>query len=348
MRSRTLSSAFSILVAVCGALALATPLRAGDKSSKDAAARAQALALFQKALAVSDIRAPGSPPFELQGKIDVRESSGAKLANGTYLLKWAAPDKWREEIHFPNYFRIRIGSKDGYFQSRNIPYEVEPVCDLSIVMGFLKELHVWARQSSIADLQKINIHQRKVGGVKADCVTLLREKDDDYGPEYCFDPSKGVLLRSGDAEFSSFISVGGKLFPSTVLVKGASSTTVKLTHSPIASLEGISDADIQPAPDAAFWPSCNDPDQLAHFLHVARPEYPAEARRARAQGTVVAYGIVGADGRLHNLKILNNPDIDLAKSALASWSRWEYAPEICHGTAVPTEIVIRVVFNLGD
>lgn len=326
---------------------MTTATRARDKSNKDAAVRAQALALFQKALAVSDIRAPGSPPFELQGTIDVREASGAKLTSGTYLLKWAAPDKWREEIHFPSYFRIRIGSKDGYFQSRNISYEVGPVGDLSKTLGYLRELHVWARQSSIADLQKVNIHQRKVSGVKADCVTLLRKKDDDYGPEYCFDSDKGSLLRSGDDEFSGFTSVGGKLVPSTVLVKGASPTTAKLTLSTLANLEGITDADFQPAPDATTWPSCDDPDQLAYVRHVVRPEYPNEAKGG-AQGTVVAYGIVGADSRLHAPEILNSPDIDLTKSALATLNRWEYEPEVCRGKPVPTEVVIRVVFTLGD
>lgn len=347
MRSRSLSFAVSILVAICGALALATLLRAGDKSSKDAAARAKALTLFQKALAVSDIRAPGSPPFELQGKIDVRESSGAKAASGTYLLKWAAPDKWREEIHFPNYFRIRIGSKDGYFQSRNISYEVEPVCDLSAALGFLRELHVWARQSSIAGLHMVNIHQRKVGGAKADCVTLLRN-DDKYGAEYCFDVDKGLLLRSGDDEFSGFTSVGRKLFPGKILVKGASSTTVQLKLSTAGTRENINDADFQPAANATTWASCDNPDELARVRHYVIPEYPIGARRAHVQGTVVVYGMVGADGKLHDLQVLNNPNISLTKSVLSALNGREYEPEICHGAAVSTEEVLRVAFTLGD
>ncbi|HEV2490192.1 MAG TPA: energy transducer TonB [Candidatus Acidoferrales bacterium] len=337
----------AILIASLVFLTMTTAGRASDKSSKDAAARPQALALFQKALAVSNIRAPGSPPFELRGTILVH-GVGKEDASGTYLLKWATPDRWREEIHFPNYFRIRVGGKDEYFQSRSIPYEVVPVYDLSAALDFLKELHFWAKESSIADRQKIKTHQRKVGRVKADCVTLLRKKDDAYGPEFCFDLDKGLLLRSENNEFSGFASVGGKLFPSVVLVKGASPTTVELKLSTLASLESVTDADFQPAPDATTWASCDDPDQLALLSHSAIPNYPVGARLAHVQGIVVAYGIVGADGRLHGLKTLNNPNSDLTQSALTVLNQWEYGPEFCHGKPVSTEVVIRVVFNIGD
>lgn len=72
----TALAALTILIAPC----------AGGQSAKDAAARAQATALFAKALAVSDIRAPGSAPFELRGAINV-ESHGKGGVTGGYLLK---------------------------------------------------------------------------------------------------------------------------------------------------------------------------------------------------------------------------------------------------------------------
>jgi hypothetical protein len=182
---------FSVLAALW-VLALPFAASARSQSTKDAAARAQATALFAKALALTDLRAPGSPPFELRGTITMHQRT-QKDVTGTYLLKWASPEEWREEIHFLNYTRLRVGGKDQYWQSGTTSYEVQPVLELDQGLDLLKELHVWARPEAMNDLQSVKLHQAKIEKMKSDCVTLILEELQ-WRPDYCFDPGKGTLV----------------------------------------------------------------------------------------------------------------------------------------------------------
>ncbi|MHB8526231.1 MAG: energy transducer TonB [Candidatus Acidiferrales bacterium] len=347
-RARRVAKYISFVLAALWVLVLPFAACARDRSAKNAAARAQATALFAKALALSDLRAPGSPPFELRGTIDTHQHDHKKKdVTGTYLLKWASPEKWREEIHFSDYARIRVGGKGQYWQSRTTPYEVQPVLELDQAMGFLKNLHIWARPEAMTDLKSVKLHQRKVEGIKSDCVNLI-SNEQPYGGEYCFDSSKGTLVsvNRGRLEYSQFTPFAGKLFPGHILIKETSSAPITFTVNSIAPLESADSRDFQPAASAIAWPSCDNPDALPKIRRRAVLVYPMSERRAGIEGTVTVYAVFGTDGLLHNLTVLSAPDIGLANSAVAALKQWQYTPEICHGTPVPAEILLTVTFNL--
>ncbi|HEV2288321.1 MAG TPA: TonB family protein [Candidatus Acidoferrales bacterium] len=318
----------------------------GD-SSKDADARAQAVALFAKALAVSDLRAPGSPPFEMRGTITVEQENHKPAISGTYLLKWASPEKWREEIAFANYTHIRVGGENQYWQSRTTQYEIEPVLQLYGGLGFLKSLHVWARPAAIAALKEIKLHQKKEHGAKLDCVTLTQEGEK-YGSDYCFDSVSGVLVNEfrGASEYSNFISFAGKHFPGSIRSNAEDAPAVTLTVNSILPLVLTDDGDFQPPQNSTVWPACDDPDNVPMLKSAVFPAYPAGAERARRQGTVTVYGVLGIDGRLSNLAALGAPDKSLAEAALAAMAKWKYTPETCRGTPVPDESLLMVRFDV--
>lgn len=340
---------------IVACLLLAVPVYSGNKSAKDEAARAQALTLFQKALAVSDIRAPGSPPFELQGTVNVH-GGDKKDESGTYDLKWASPEQWREEIRFGDYSRVRVGGKDEYFQSRSIPYEVPSIFNLSTSLNYLRELHAWARPDSIASLSNVNIRQRTIGGKSADCAALIIRKQVNSGPEYCFDTEKGWLLSAGDwarfgrenAEYSDFISFGTSAVPSKVRANEGETAQIQFNLTSLTHLGATNGIDLERGEDATEWPSCEEPDHLTQLTRMTIPRYPLQAVHSRSQGTVVAYAIVGSDGRLHDVKVLDDPGNGFSTAALFAWSHWEYTPESCYGRPVPTETIVQAVFTVGD
>lgn len=328
---------------------------AHSQSAKDVAARAQAAALFAKALAVTDLRTPGSPPFEMRGTINEHQRGDKKDVTGTYLLKWASPEKWREEIHFSDYTRVRVGGKDQYLQSRSTTYEVQPVLELDQALDFLRGLHVWANPEAMTDLRSVKLHKAKVEKIKSDCVTLTL-KVHQHEPDYCFDPSNGTLVSEDagteyedeGAEYSEFISFAGKLFPGSMRVKESSATPVTFIVNSISPLRSTNMGDFQPAAGASAWPSCDNPDVLAKISRQTIPIYPMNEVASHIQGIVFVYGVIGVDGRLHNLKVLSAPDIGLANSAVAGLEQREYAPETCHGTPVPTETLLTVTYKLGE
>jgi len=319
---------------------------ASAQSGKDAAARAQATAMFAKALALSDLRAPGSPPFELRGTVTALQR-GRKHVTGTYLLKWASPEKWREEVHFLNYTRVRVGGKNQYWQSRTTSYEVQPVLELDQGLDFLKELHVWARPEAMNDLKSVKLHQAKIEKMKADCVTLTL-KVPEYEPDYCFDPSDGTLLKRGGNEFSKFIPFSGKLFPGNIRIDDSSAAPITLIVNSISPLGSADPGDFQFPADATAWPSCDDPDSLPKIRQRVFPIYPVNEKFGHIQGKVFVYCVIGLDGRLYNLRVLSAPDIGLANSAVTALEQWQYTPETCHGTPVPVETLLTIVYNLGS
>jgi len=340
----------SSVLAALSVLAWPFAPSARSQSAKDVAARAQATALFAKALAVSDLRAPGSPPFELRGTINARQR-GRKDVTGAYLLKWASPEKWREEIHFSDYTRVRVGGKNLYWQSRTTSQEVQPVAELDQAMNFIKDLHIWARPEAMNDLKGVKLYQGKIKKAKSDCVTL-KSKENLYTPDYCFDPGKGMLVSEGPVnnelfELSEFTPFFGKLFPGNIRINEDPALPVTFIVDSISPLGSTDPTDFQPAPSATTWPSCDDPDTLPKPRHSILPVYPVSEKLARTDGAVLIYVVIDTDGRLHNLKVLSAPDIGLAKSALTAVERWEFAPETCHNTPVPVETLLAVVYRLG-
>lgn len=262
------------ICSVLTALALLAVARcACARPDKDSAARAQAIALFAKALAVSDLRAPGSPPFEMRATITVEQTHGKPSVTGAYLLKWASPNQWREEIHFPNYTRVRIGGKNLYWLSRTIPYESQPVLQLNRELDFLEELHIWSRDAAVAGLGAIKFHQQKVHRIKLECVTLEPKKHN-YGPRYCFDPVTGTLDRNGSIEFSNFISFAGKYFPGDIRDEEKSAAPVIFHVTSILPLGKTDSAEFQPTAGSVAWPSCDDPDALPTLESQVPPRTP--------------------------------------------------------------------------
>lgn len=330
-------------------LAAARPAR--SQSTADAA-HIRAVALFSKALAVSGLRAPGSPPFEMRGTITVKQRFG-KPEIGSYLLEWASPEKWREKIRFANYTRIRVGGKNQYSQSRTTSYELGPLLQLSQGLEFLKTLHAWSSSAAIANYVSVTLHQKKARGVQLDCLTLISKEQNRNRPGFCFDTAMGTLVSdsSGSTEFSSFISFGGKYFPGKIRTAGKapSAAPVTLQVNSISPLGNTKSADFEPAPDSTVWPSCDAPDALSVLKSgAARPVYPMRERTARIEGTVFLYAVIGSDGQVTNLRVLTAPGGSaLANSALTAVKQWKYAPETCGGTPVPIETLIQITYGVG-
>ena len=65
-----------------------------------------ALELFNRAKAISDIRTPDTSPFRLKATLQV---SGATPVRADYTLIWLSPEHWREEIHTQDRAYVRIG-----------------------------------------------------------------------------------------------------------------------------------------------------------------------------------------------------------------------------------------------
>lgn len=340
------------LLAAIVALTLSVP-RAWARKKQDR--RAEAEALITKALAVSDLRAPGSPPFEMRGIIEVHQSHG-KPAEGSYLLLWESPDKWREEIHFSDYERIRVGGKDEYWQARNTQYEPLPLLDLSRALGFADMLE--QSQTILKDPKtRVKLRNRKTDHHQVICADLQHGMAS--RADLCFDPALGTLVSARNVSlgmhslapttFSSFIDFSGESFPSRMEIDWREEKHVTFEVAGITPLGKENPAEFAPPSGSTLWPTC--PAGMAmksKLVKEVQPEYPAGAREAHISGTVVVYAVVAPDGTLHDLHVVSAPSRSLAGAALSAVQGWRYQPLTCGGRPIRVETTISVVFTLGE
>lgn len=82
--------------------------------------------------------------------------------------------------------------------------------------------------------------------------------------------------------------------------------------------------------------------QAALILEQVQPVYPLLARKARIQGSVKLQAVIGTNGRIKDLRVINGHPF-LVNAALDAVRRWIYRPTVLNGSAVEvnTDIVVR-------
>ena len=76
------------------------------------------------------------------------------------------------------------------------------------------------------------------------------------------------------------------------------------------------------------------------------PEYSEEARKAKYQGTVVLWMIVGPDGRARDIRIQRSVGMGLDEKAIEAVKTWKFEPARKDGHAVAVQINVEVSFRL--
>jgi TonB family protein len=113
-------------------------------------------------------------------------------------------------------------------------------------------------------------------------------------------------------------------------------------------------ADVSSKCDAAPPPPPPNPSRLrvgstvqqAKLLKQSIPRYPQDARSRGITGTVAFRAIIGKDGLIQGLELLEGP-LPLYKSARDAVLRWEYKPTLLNGNPVGIETQIDVNYTLN-
>jgi protein TonB len=87
--------------------------------------------------------------------------------------------------------------------------------------------------------------------------------------------------------------------------------------------------------------------QAAMLIRQPKPVYPPLARQARIQGTVKLQAIIGRDGSIQNLQVMNGHPL-LVPSAIEAVRQWVYKPTLLNGEPVEVITVIDVNFTLSQ
>lgn len=86
--------------------------------------------------------------------------------------------------------------------------------------------------------------------------------------------------------------------------------------------------------------------QAAKLISKVIPAYPAIARQVRAQGTVRLHAIIGRDGKVRDLQVVEGHPL-LRQAAVEAVRQWVYSPTILGTDAVEVDTIIDVNFVLN-
>jgi periplasmic protein TonB len=116
-------------------------------------------------------------------------------------------------------------------------------------------------------------------------------------------------------------------------------------------LPGLFSSGTRPILPAAPPPVVAHPLRLSHIsegnlIRKVQPTYPALARSARIQGTVVLQAIISKQGTIENLTVLTGHPM-LAPAAIDAVRQWRYRPYILNNEPVEVETQITVNFSLA-
>ena len=82
------------------------------------------------------------------------------------------------------------------------------------------------------------------------------------------------------------------------------------------------------------------------IIYAPDPEFSEEARKAKYQGTVVLWLVVGPDGRAHDIHIYRSLGMGLDEKAIEAIHQWRFQPGRKDGVPVAVEVNVEVNFRL--
>jgi len=76
------------------------------------------------------------------------------------------------------------------------------------------------------------------------------------------------------------------------------------------------------------------------------PDYSEEARKAKYQGAVILWVVIGPDGRVHDAQVRRSLGMGLDEKALEAVKSWKFEPALKDNTPVAVQVAIEVNFHL--
>lgn len=81
-------------------------------------------------------------------------------------------------------------------------------------------------------------------------------------------------------------------------------------------------------------------------INYVAPQYTEMARRIRLEGIVILQTVIGADGRVEDVKVLKGMNFGITESAVAAVKQWTYKPATVNGKPVAVYLNLTVNFTL--
>ncbi|PTY08157.1 hypothetical protein DB347_00800 [Opitutaceae bacterium EW11] len=88
-------------------------------------------------------------------------------------------------------------------------------------------------------------------------------------------------------------------------------------------------------------------DRLPKAISQVKPKYPQELARAGIEGRAVVEFVVGADGSVSNVKVLETSHQSVADASVAAVQQWKFQPGTQAGQAASVKMQVPMIFSVN-
>lgn len=304
-------------------------------------------AMLARGIAVSDIRAEGSPQFRLSARVRLINVEG-QANDGEYEEDWVSPKQWRRTTKLPQYTEMDIRRENRTWHSGTAQYPPYNISLLMSCFGLGSHPGLWPREGTKRSVKRVTADSR-MECVGLQDVTKLKGKGI-LPRTLCYDPASGAMLRAEDDNsglrtlyiYENYEQFGQKRFPRHIRTFQNGLLVIDVEITELASQPTVDPSLFTAPADAEERFTCDNPKPPRPLDH-PDPPYP---NKGRGSWTVLVYAVVGIDGKAHNVAAIQPHASEFTASAVETISqRWRFAPPTCGDHPVPSELFIAVDFH---
>ena len=302
----------------------------------------------------SSIDDPALKPWHLRLTFQLFNEKAVQTEEGTIEEWWSAGNYKRVYIS-PSYTATEIKREKDIFRTSGQP-------SAPYLLDLLRNevVHPLADNGELDDSVP-DLRVESFGKTKLDCIMLDHPIKNvafpplGLFPTYCLDRDQDRLrisfrYASEHLIRNSIATFQGRGIPVDTIVSVNGVTSAK-GH--LAALVGST------PPDHFFDPDGNLQLQNGEALRVGAgviagakiggvvPVYPEVDKRNHTSGAVHLHAVIGTDGRIHQLSIMDTPSPTLAISALTAVRQWVYKPYLLNRLPCSVDTTITVNYNFG-
>jgi TonB family protein len=318
--------------------------------------------IFAAAAPLYDFVSPALKPWHMKVSYQLYDDQGKPGAQGSYEYWWASPDTYRS-----TWTRPGMEHTDWHVNGQHS----------SLGNGESLEFFERKLQSDLLsplpkpedlDPEKIRFdrQQQNFGTVKLPCVMVIHKMPLNghvqtvpmgMFPTFCFDPGHPMLrayyaFGSTSVIYNKIVSMQGIYLSKELAIFEGKRRVLTATVDSVQTLSP-SAPELIPSKDATatgkvLRVQVGTAVANGFIIKETRPVYPQDAKELRVQGTVVLRALIGTDGHVHDLSVVDGPSPSLIGSAMWAVSQWTYKPYLLNGNPVEVDTTVNVIYKLGN
>lgn len=300
--------------------------------------KSQAEVILSKASEMVNIKAPGSAPFVLIAKVHLQE--GKKSVEGMYAISWAAPERFRRVLRFPNFSETDVAQGDKLYRQRSTQ-------GLPLLIWQLNRMMDSVIHYELDPKTKVKrIQSEQVNGVDETCVVLERA---DLNSKVCLNSTTNEPLtidaKLEDAEpfrehyeLSDYEPFEARRFPRKLYFHGWGSRGIEVQVEKLIRVQAFAQDEFTAPKGAQVSNFCEHPETTGDVKPSTGGTIPVGLRDIE----VDMYFEVSPIGAVRFAEVVYS-SAPLKNNEILNWFIGTHFPiQSCAGKPVGYEIIVRM------